>query len=429
MIPITTIQGFQENQIRSLVQNKKVYVWGTSILAKIVSTSLHASQIPVTAYLDNRKAFINKRFNGLEIQDVASIVKNAKDSGGIFIVIASEAIVKSAKRQLKENGLKENIDFISYLKISRPFAAVDVHSGCNLQCLCCPQGNFDKIPVNTFSLPVYKKVLDKLRIDMPLLSGVELFTWGEPFLNEQLAEIIEYTERFVPSFVSTNLMTIKNLPKIIEAKPSSLSVTVNSLNKDYEKISKGASWKILIDNLSSLSVLLKQSGTDVFDLFINVKLFVYKTTVPEDIKKFERLCKELALRLSIEYPYLNPYDNFLKVCKKEKISSNAEKIINKLSWDFKKVMKLAADEIDRPCLSQRIFPIINSNLSVALCHTYKNPIIAENYLTSSFDDLLKTRHGQKQCQECQKYGLHRLDLNILNRKNTKNFENCVSIKL
>jgi len=88
-----------------------------------------------------------------------------------------------------------------------------------------------------------------------------------------------------------------------------------------------------------------------------------------------------------------------------------------LNWDIEYYINEALKNKHKECLSQRIFPVINSDLSVNVCHLYKSFKIHNNFLKIEWQRLKEKRANNNYCKICQKYGLHRLDLHILKEKN------------
>jgi hypothetical protein len=129
----------------------------------------------------------------------------------------------------------------------------------------------------------------------------------------------------------------------------------------------------------------------------------------------QKLCSELGFKFSTDWGYLNPCDKMLDFCEGKNIGEQAKEVLDKLSWDLHDVLNICKKEAYKPCLSQRIFPIINWDLSVSLCHTYCGPLIIHNFLEMSYKDILAIRHNQGQCKTCQKHGLHRLDIEMLKK--------------
>lgn len=414
MVPLKTIQGLSSFDLQTLINSRDVYVWGTGILAHVTLTSLKASKISIKGFLDNRETFVGKKFEKHTTFHIDEILKN-NHRNKIFIIISSSALMQYAKEYLKTYDFVEDIDFISYIKLSRPTAAVDIYSGCNVKCTSCPQGNMNNLrEIKSMSFDNYKLVLNKLLKGIPLLSCIELFTWGEPLLNKELPNIIKYTKKKeIPSILSTNLQNIDILEETLKEEPTALYITVNDVENGYERHMKGASWKILLNNLSILSSFVSKYELEII---IEVRIFAYKNTSMQKVNEFIGFCKRINLKCRLNDTYLNPYDNYLDICFGEEVSENARLNLKNNVFSFDKVLDIAKKDISLPCLSQRIFPIINANLSVGLCHTYYTPVIVNNFLEISWENLLKIRHNQVQCEMCQSYALHRFDLEVLKRK-------------
>jgi MoaA/NifB/PqqE/SkfB family radical SAM enzyme len=417
MIPLQTIQGLASEDIKKRVLNRNVFIWGNGILAQIVIRSLSASGVFISGLLDNRATVVGKKIDGYSILDIDEILEEY-DNKDIFIIISSSVIMNFAKKYLIKNKLLENKDFISYIKVSRPTAAVDVYSGCNLKCNSCPQGNINELQnIHAMSFENYKKVLVKLLADLPLLSCIELFTWGEPFLNQELPKIISYTKKKkIPTIVSTNLQNIDILEEVIISSPTALYITVTGVFNEYEKRMFGARWDSLLSNLSTLSVLLNQYDSQII---VEIRIYTYKSTSKEKLQEFLIFCKNNNLKFVMCDAYLNPYDNYLSIAQGLDTSNKIKNEVLDNYYDLNQLLNIVKKDILLPCLSQRIFPIINADLSVGLCHTFYNPRIAENFLDISWNELLNIRHNQKQCIECQGHGLHRLDIDVLNKKYTE----------
>jgi MoaA/NifB/PqqE/SkfB family radical SAM enzyme len=414
MIPITTIQGLTIQEINEAVGTRKIYIWGCNSLAKTVKISLKKSGLDVEGFLDSREYLTDKEYCHKPILHPELLIKN-EDKCNIYVIISTYGYRLEAEKTCLKFGLSKNKDFISYLNISRPTAAIDISGMCNIACPSCPRGNLDDlIPDGIMKFDTYLKVFNKLKSDIPLLTKIELYSWGEPFLNPELVDIIELTEKNdVICSISTNLSCIEKLEDIILAEPSELNVTMNGFEDSYERFMQGADWKIFLNNLNYLSELLLKYNPKTL---VTIKIFSEISFNVGIREKIIELFSKLQLNFTFEQGYLNPYDNLLLRYENKNISLNAKKTLEELRWNFDNIDVLLNKEKDLPCLCQRIFPIINWDLSVALCHVYYNPIIAENFLEITWEKLLEKRHNQSQCTTCQRYGLHRLDIDVLSKK-------------
>jgi hypothetical protein len=408
MIPLTTKQGLPPPDLKNIINNRLVYIWGSGSIGKRVLTSLKKSGVAPVGFIDGRASAVSATESSLPVANPSSII----DNPDTFIIIANLKVKDYAEQVCRDHGRMKMKDYITHYQIERPEAAVDIAGICNLTCPSCPRGNMESlIPDGLMTLETYKKVINKLSRDIPHLTNIELFTWGEPLLNPDIASIIETTEQTTPCTVSTNLMAIDYLDSVVQANPSQLTITINGFDAQYEQNMKGASWKRLLEHLQALSSLRKkQNPANV----VTLHCFSYENN-PNARTGMTDLAKRLGFSIAFGTHYVNPYENYLLISNKKDLSPAASTALINTAWDFDAMLKKAAQERDRPCLCQRIFPIINWNLSVSLCHVYYGPIIAENYLTIPWKDLLDKRHHTGQCISCQTAGLHRLDVDHLNR--------------
>jgi MoaA/NifB/PqqE/SkfB family radical SAM enzyme len=93
---------------------------------------------------------------------------------------------------------------------------------------------------------IYKQVLKKLLMEIPFLSSIELFIWGEPLLNPQLPKILKINNEFgVDSSLSTNLNYVKHLEDAVEAGFSNMLIACSGYGKNnYEITHAGGDWDV-----------------------------------------------------------------------------------------------------------------------------------------------------------------------------------------
>jgi hypothetical protein len=135
----------------------------------------------------------------------------------------------------------------------------------------------------------------------------------------------------------------------------------------------------------------------------------------QGFEKMKELGSNLGFKVLSDESYLSPYDNFMDLCECKELSPELTDMRNKSSLDLKKILELAKRNAGNPCIVQRIFPIINHDLSVSICHLFCKPAVADNFLKLSYGEIIETRHKFEYCKKCQHYGLHRLDAEILKK--------------
>jgi MoaA/NifB/PqqE/SkfB family radical SAM enzyme len=414
--PLKTYQGISIEELKTLINERDIYIWGCGHLGRIIKRCLEKNELSIKSFCDSDpklNAFFIDNVKVISPQDVINYARSKQ----AFIIIASMRYRDEIEESCISAGLVKKEDFLSYIHISRPEVAIDVAGKCNIKCPSCPMGNMENLlPAGYMPAYIYKQVLNKLLLELPLLMNIDLSSWGEPFMNPELAEIIQMTETMIPCTVSTNLQISDKLEDVIKAQPSQLIVSTSGYGKSYEINHAGASWQVFFDNIHLLKELIDKYKPKSQ---ITVLYHLYRNNQQQDLDNLRSLCLKLGLKFSTTWAYLNPYDKILDFCEGRDVGTQAQKVLDVLSWDLMHSLKLSKTEAQDPCLCQRIFPIINWDLSVSLCHIYYYPIISNNFLDTPLDEILKLRHTQSQCVICQKHGLHRLDIEILLKKYPK----------
>lgn len=414
--PLKTYQGLSINELKILIDGRDIYIWGCGHLGRIIKRSFDKNGLSVKSFCDSNTKLHMKHIDNVKVINPEDVFNSVRLKQA-FIIIAVAQYKDEIEKHCIRAGLVKKEDFLSYIHISRPEVAIDVSGTCNLKCPSCPRGNMDDLrPEGYMTASIYKQVLNKLLWELPSLINIDLSTWGEPFMNPELAEIIHITEALVPCTVSTNLQISDRLEDVIRAQPSQLIISTSGYGKSYEINHAGASWQTYFDNIHFLKELIDKYKPKTQ---INILYHLYRDNQQQDLDNMRNLCLKLGLKFYTTWAYLNPYDKILDFCEGRNIGMNAMKVLDILPWNLNRSLELSKTEALKPCLCQRIFPIINWDLSVSLCHIYYHPVISKNFLDTPLDEILKTRHTQLQCIICQKHGLHRLDIEILLKKYPK----------
>lgn len=404
-VPLTTIQGLSVQALADLTQGSPLAVWGCGFLGRALKRCLDRNGLPVTAYCDANPALQGTQVDNVTVLSPEKAVQAAK-AKQLFLLIASAFHGQAIEKSCQAAGLEKEIDFLGHRLLSRPEAAVDISGMSSLE----PQAGAATQPEAYMPVAVYEKILAKLLREIPLLTCVDLSPWGDPLLNPDVGAIIRLTEKRVPCKVSTRLQSVERLEQVIAAEPSQLVITVNGQGKAYESYQEGASWQALLTNLRSLKALLLTHRPKTL---VAVLCHRYKDDPPEGQAPLRALCSELGFTYIADWPYLSSYDAILATCDGHALDAHEQQILAQLPWRFERALEAALHEADNPCLCQRIFPVIQWNCSVALCHLYKAPLVAKDFLSLPLEELLRLRHAHEHCGHCQAFGLHRLDIDVL----------------
>lgn len=131
---------------------------------------------------------------------------------------------------------------------------IEATNACNLKCALCPTGmNLITRPRRRLRFSEYKFILDRVG---EYALEVSLHNWGEPFLNADIFDIIDYTRsRGIGTNVSTNLTTLGagDIDNIIRCGLEYLSVSLDGTSEDVYRIYRvGGDFYRVMSNLEAL---------------------------------------------------------------------------------------------------------------------------------------------------------------------------------
>lgn len=149
------------------------------------------------------------------------------------------------------------VKFINYLKItygnnfSKPWVVkelpvkltIDTSANCILHCPLCPTGQNDKTRARgEMKFSDFKKIIDEIGKN---LLEIDLFNWGEPFLNNAIFKMISLCfQRKIISRLSSNLNYFPDdyAKKLVQSKLNHLVVSLDGITKEtYNRYRVGGS--------------------------------------------------------------------------------------------------------------------------------------------------------------------------------------------
>lgn len=126
-------------------------------------------------------------------------------------------------------------------KIKPLVLQIETTNACNARCLMCPHSVM-KRKVQTMSLDDFKKVLDNVMKNYPLIERLTINGFGEPLVDKGIIEKIAYVNNRYPKlkvdlYTNASALTKEVADKLLEMRLGRVTFSINGYEKeDYEKI-------------------------------------------------------------------------------------------------------------------------------------------------------------------------------------------------
>lgn len=181
---------------------------------------------------------------------------------------------------------------------------LDPSSYCNLRCPFCPTGqkNVQRSHAN-MPLDRFKHVMDELG---PNLFYLDLFNWGEPFINNDLMPIIEYIRPFkVFSNVSTHFdikMTDAFAERIVSSGLSRLIISADGASQEtYERYRVGGNLENVLHNLKTVAAAKQRASSATPQIIWRFLVFRHNE---HEIERVKSMAEEIGVELDLCAPYV-----------------------------------------------------------------------------------------------------------------------------
>jgi len=234
--------------------------------------------------------------------------------------------------------------------------AIETILGCNLKCPeCAIGGNFVSRKKGWMTFIKFKLIADKIR---PYCKYLYLHIWGEPMLNNDIYQMIEYASTFTRTNISTNgkSMTDKNAEMLIRSGVNDIIVSIDGVSQNvYEKYRVGGSVQKAINSLKMLQYFNQKYGNKVHI----IPQFIVMKHNHHEMNSFCKLTESIGLRPQFKSPYIrNPNSCF---------SASDDPRFQRPCYPDMTSLKMAM----RECGSVRnVFNILLDGTVVACCHDY-----------------------------------------------------------
>ncbi len=176
----------------------------------------------------------------------------------------------------------------------KPFSiAIEPTNCCNLSCPECPSGN-KKMTRNRgyMDFKLYQKILDEFGAR---LANLTLYFQGEPFLHQNLIEMIRYAKaKHIYTTISTNghFLDADSAAKIVQSGLDRIIISVDGATQDiYSLYRVGGQLNKVLAGIENLSKAKKQLASPTPKIIVQFLVF---GTNEHQIKKMKKLKSKLG---------------------------------------------------------------------------------------------------------------------------------------
>jgi len=190
------------------------------------------------------------------------------------------------------------------------FLSVEVANYCNLQCPECPVGTKKntKLIAKVIDYELYIKLINEMK---PTLQHLILYFQGEPLLNKQLPDFIQYAHKariFTSTSTNAQFLTKDNAKLLVLSGLDKIIISVDgSTQETYQKYRIGGRLDKAIDGIKHL-VFWKNELKSITPM-VEIQFLVLKTN-EHQMDEMRLLAKRLkANRMSFKTAQLYDFEN------------------------------------------------------------------------------------------------------------------------
>lgn len=200
----------------------------------------------------------NSKFNGVDLAKICSDFKLSDKHSSMVRALYSHGLWEKLSNLILVEAQKARRE--SFLYGYPYWLIIDPCNLCNLSCPFCPTGQKrGSRPKGKLTLDDFKAIMDKLG---PYAIHVDLVNWGEPFLNDELPEMVRYAKQFhadVKIDSNLNIFSEETARKLISGGLDKIVVSIDGITQEtYAKYRRGGNFKVAMDHLKLLLKIRKE---------------------------------------------------------------------------------------------------------------------------------------------------------------------------
>lgn len=163
---------------------------------------------------------------------------------------------------------------------------LELTNKCNLKCSMCPREHKfgENMRYGDMSADLAYRIIDQ---NYPYLQSIGLTGLGETLFAPNLAEVAKYIKskkKSIVIFISTNANFPDFEKRVIPALPylDTIQISIDGTYETYEKIRKGASFRLFLENVRKLTDLIKPFQIDtMFNMVVSKQNYLEMAAVIE----------------------------------------------------------------------------------------------------------------------------------------------------
>lgn len=390
---------------KALVGNRKIYVFSVNVDGIGFMRRFTRLGLDVGGFIDSRE-FKDRMQRGKPVIHPDQFF--AGDARDVFVLVAAKhrPTRKWAIDLCERFGLERHRTYVTSIDLCDFQPTIEVSGICNLRCISCNMG----LPGanrrgGLMSAETYRRVLAKMSDEIPFLNSVYLYQWGEPLLNSDLPEIVRITAEFgLTSEVSTNLIDVRQLDRLIEAGPDVLHVPCSGTDEHFELTRTGGKWDVFRANLFKLRDSLDRHRPETV---VRITYHLYKHNLEADYDEVSSLARELGFQLMPVLAHIFPEQVLRHVVHGEPLPEQMQRVDELLCFSMREQLEYARQNKHRICTALKAFPTVRWDTSVVQCCNMMEPRVAPSFLATPLSELLARRDANGFCGTCMDYGMHR----------------------
>lgn len=387
-IPLKTSWGISASEFCRNLDDKCI-IWGAGVLGKKIAHRFIKEGLGSMIY-----GFFDANLEGSQVKvadyKFPCVAENVafpnNQLSSTPLVLASESALKSMEKICIERGMAKGIDYFSYRVLNRPEAVINIGQE------YYPVGTGRKVECKEpMSISDFMMLVEFLE-GMPGLFGIELGGNTDAAACLFIDDAIKLCSRIAPTSVIFYSVERQVVNRIIEASPLQAVLVLDKTNlRDF--------------NLSSFKSLIKKFACSALSIEFRVRVDLYKGDDHELIREVTKVCTDNHVKVIKTPGYGFDYGQLH--------ADGLAYINDQLIWDLEEAMAGAYRSRGKPCLCQRLFPVVDQNLDIQTCHLYSRKAVGNLKTMETYADAIEMRANSAECVTCQKRGLHRLDIDVL----------------